>query len=150
MHTNITISWTCVWATAPSPGRHEDCLTPNLSQDILRIPEDCHHFPLASPLFTRFLVSLFGYCIQLSSSYFIFSGSLDVPNLLLRLRLLPPLDSLHLWHIPLSILTISLSSSVTMQVMDFVALILVLQCMASLRHADPHSIFWCAGLWNVP
>lgn len=112
-----------MWASAPSPGRREDCFAPNLSQDILRVPpDDCHHFPLASPLF-------------------IFPGSLDVLNLLLRLRLLPPLDSLRPLHIPLPILTISLSSSVTMQVMDFVALVLVLQCMVSLRHAGPHSIF---------
>jgi hypothetical protein len=82
---------------------------PNPSQDILRVPsDDCHHFPLASPLFIRFSVSLFSYDLQLSSSYFIF------PNLLLRLRLLPPLGLFASLHIPLPILTISLSSSVTM------------------------------------
>jgi hypothetical protein len=49
-----------MWASASSPGRCEDCSAPNLSQDILRVPlDDCHHFPLASPLFIRFLVSLF-------------------------------------------------------------------------------------------
>jgi hypothetical protein len=37
-----------------------------------------------------------------------------------------------------------------MQVMDFVALILVLQCMVSLRHAGPHSFSGLAASGMCP
>jgi hypothetical protein len=92
MHAITIVPWICVWASAPSPGRREDCFVPNLNQDILRVPsDDCQHFSLASLFFIRSLVTLFSYHLQLSSSYFIFPGSLDVLTLLLRLRLLPSL-----------------------------------------------------------
>src|SRR5271155_5868711 len=80
MHANITVSWICMWASVPWPGRREDCFAPNLSQDSLRVPpDDCHHFPLASPLFIRFLVSPFIFTllrplhIPLSISQFLFA-----------------------------------------------------------------------------